>query len=93
MASLIADLCLSHAITPPDEKGQHFHANFGLFQLRWEKHTEFDSLQIYEGQAIGDQRYSSFLLRRFGPAERNAANLTLRIASVQKRSQRIVNLL
>lgn len=58
MASLIAELCMSHAITPPDDKGQHFHANFGLFQLRWEKHTEFDSLQIYDGQAFDEERPS-----------------------------------
>ena len=47
VAPLIAQLCSSFAIQPPDETAQYFNADFGLFQLRWEKHTEFDSLQIY----------------------------------------------
>jgi uncharacterized membrane-anchored protein len=47
MARLIAKLCQTYAVTPPEEQALHFSANFGLFDLRWERHTEFDSLQIF----------------------------------------------
>lgn len=47
MAGLIAQLCTDYALTPPDEHAVHFSADFGLFQLRWERHTEFDSLQVF----------------------------------------------
>ncbi len=56
MAGLIAQLCADYALTPPDDQSVHFSADFGLFQLRWERHTEFDSLQVFSSSdsAQGD---------------------------------------
>ncbi len=60
MARLIAQLCADYALTPPDDQAVHYSADFGLFQLRWERHTEFDSLQVFsadDSQTAGVQDF------------------------------------
>ncbi len=65
MAGLIAKLCETYAVTPPESQALHFSANFGLFDLRWERHTEFDSLQIFSPRdAVNDQH--AFSATAFG---------------------------
>ncbi len=36
-------LCFQFNIAPPKKNGLCFYQNFGVFELRWERHTEFSS--------------------------------------------------
>jgi uncharacterized membrane-anchored protein len=43
----IADLCRRYGAPPPHQE-RHHAATLGAFRLRWERHTEFDSLIIIQ---------------------------------------------
>jgi uncharacterized membrane-anchored protein len=46
----VESLCAQFGVAPPAKGANHFHADFGAFRLRWERHTEFTRyLIIVEG--------------------------------------------
>jgi uncharacterized membrane-anchored protein len=52
----IADLCRRYGAPPPHQE-RHHAATLGTFRLRWERHTEFDSLiVIQESAKVGFKR-------------------------------------
>ncbi len=52
----LAQLCASYSIEPPADKDLCFYQNFGDFEIRWERHTEFSSYTFL----IHDQRNKPF---------------------------------
>lgn len=56
LAPAIADLCRRYGAAPPHQE-RHHTATLGAFRLRWERHTEFDSLIIIqENDKVGFKR-------------------------------------
>ncbi len=52
----IADLCRRYGAPPPHQE-RHHAATLGAFRLRWERHTEFDSIIIIQESAkVGFKR-------------------------------------
>lgn len=39
----LAELCARYGRPPPDIAGNHYSADLGAFQIKWERHTEFTS--------------------------------------------------
>ena len=39
-------LCARHGITPPSPESSCYYQNFGSFELRWERHTEFSTYTL-----------------------------------------------
>lgn len=51
---LILNLCQRFSVNPPSQDASCFYQNFGGFELRWERHTEFSSFTFIrpdDGQA------------------------------------------
>lgn len=44
---LIAQLCDRYRISPPTPDARYFSAQFGLFRLKWERHTEFSTYTFF----------------------------------------------
>lgn len=43
----LTTLCERYLVPPPPHDADHFNADFGSFQLRWEQHTEFCTYTFY----------------------------------------------
>ncbi len=46
-APSLVQLCVEHALPPPAPGQDHLFGDFGRFQLKWERHGEFDDYTIY----------------------------------------------
>ena len=45
--NIIAQLCERYGIAPPTPHDNHFSARLGMFQLNWERHTEFSTYTFF----------------------------------------------
>ena len=43
----LAELCAGYGRAPPSIAGNHFSADLGPFQIKWERHTEFTSYTFF----------------------------------------------
>lgn len=47
-------LCRRYGVNPPDTGMKHLNADFGAFQLKWERHTEFVTYTFFVADGGGD---------------------------------------
>jgi uncharacterized membrane-anchored protein len=59
--SHLESLCARFGVAPPAKGANHFHADFGAFRLRWERHTEFTRYLIIVDGAVADSFAASAL--------------------------------
>ena len=50
----LAALCRRYGVNPPDTGMKHLNADFGAFQLKWERHTEFVTYTFFVAEGGGD---------------------------------------
>jgi uncharacterized membrane-anchored protein len=50
----LAALCRRYGVNPPDTDMKHLNADFGAFQLKWERHTEFVTYTFFVAAEGGD---------------------------------------
>ena len=53
----LVTLCNRFGIVPPEKHADHFNAEFGTFQFRWEQHGEFSTYTFY-AQNTGEKPFS-----------------------------------
>lgn len=61
---LISNLCQRFSVNPPSEGASCFYQNFGGFELRWERHTEFSTYTFIrpdDGQGLAEGQALSFI--------------------------------
>ncbi len=54
----LVTLCNRFALVPPEKNADHFNANFGNFQFRWEQHGEFSTYTFY-AQFTGEEPFAN----------------------------------
>src|SRR3546814_455730 len=47
-------LCDRYGIDPPRPNASHFNADFGVFRLKWERHTEFTTHTVLHLGSVAD---------------------------------------
>ena len=46
--SCIAQLCERYGVTPPTLHNNHFSATLGMYQINWERHTEYSTYTFFQ---------------------------------------------
>ena len=62
----IGDLCDRFGITRPNPESRFFIGDFPLFQLRWERHTEFSTYTLSETK-VSDVPFKEYALEQVPP--------------------------
>jgi len=48
----LAELCARYGRPPPSITGSHFSTDLGVFQIKWERHTEFTSYTFFDNAPL-----------------------------------------